>query len=122
MVETKKALSINIPISVGGPAVVTLMSNQKAQTMVKNILRVGYNEGFLFVTIETNNSVYKDIPIPVFAQSNFMNGQIIEAGSNVPVNNGGYITVLKILNITERGIGVLDINNQSYTGYVIPNI
>jgi len=118
MAEIKKALAIDLPVSVNKKAVITLMSNQKAQTYIKRILCVSYNEGYIFLTVETKNSIYKDIPVPVYIQNTFFNGQIIQQGYNVTTSDGSLVPVAMITDVTKEGIHIIDANNQSYFGSV----
>ena len=122
MAELKKALAIELPVKANSNGIITLMTNQKAQTSIKKIVSIGYNEGYIFITIETKNSIYKDIPMPVSIQNTFFNGQIIEPGATVMTCDGRCITVSSILEITENGIKILDNNNQSYTGSITPMV
>lgn len=118
----KKALGIELPISINSEAVITLITGQRATTFVKNILRVSYNESYIFITIETKNSIYQDIPIPVQPQDNFFDGQIIEKGKRVATNDGYYLDVAEIIEVSESGIKIRDVYNQEYIGAIYPII
>jgi hypothetical protein len=115
----KKALEIELPVKAGEKAVITLESGQKAVTSVRAINSVSYNQGYIFITIETKNSIYQNIPVMVNPGSTFYDGQIITAGEEVSTGFGSDIRISTITEVNSDGIRVIDSNGQEYFGDVI---
>lgn len=118
MQNIKKALSLELPVKVGEKAVITLDSNERASTSVKEIMRIEYNNNYLYITIRTKNSIYPNVPVPVVEFDNFYDGQIIEPGRSVVSDSGNYIEIFKITEITSGGIKILDVNQNEYIGEI----
>lgn len=103
MVE-KTALGIELPVSVGRKTVIVLPDGKKAVTFPKMINSISYNEGYIFITFTTKNSLYRDIPIRIMPQYGYYNGQFIAPGYGVMNGQGEVVTVNEIVEINNSGI------------------
>jgi hypothetical protein len=118
MANVKTALGIQLPVIAGEQAVITLENGQQAVTSVKSINAVSYNQGYIFITIETKNSLYQNIPVQVNPDKDFFDGQIIKSGENVTTGFGTSICVSSIIEVNSKGIRVYDNKGQEYFGDV----
>lgn len=117
----KKASSIQLPIIKDKRVELRLETQERAQTSVVSIQRVIYNQGYIFVTIQTKNSIYQDIPIPVIPSSNFYDGQTIQRGASVSSSFGTSLVVGDITQVTPDGIRILDSKGNEYFGDIKAN-
>ena len=115
-IQLKKASSIQLPIIKDKRVELRLETQERAQTSVVSIQRVIYNQGYLFVTIQTKNSIYQDIPIPVIPSSNFYDGQTIQRGASVSSSFGTSLVVGDITQVTPDGIRIVDSKGNEYFG------
>lgn len=116
MPQVKQALSIQLPVIKGERVELTLATNERARTSVVTILRVSYNQGYIFITIESKNSIYKDIPVPVNPSRDFIDGQIIEPGQSVTTSFGTTVMVAEITQVTTDGVRITDNTGKEYMG------
>lgn len=119
--QIKKASSIQLPIIKDKRVELRLETQERAQTSVVSIQRVIYNQGYIFVTIQTKNSIYQDIPIPVISSSNFYDGQTIQRGASVSSSFGTSLVVGDITQVTPDGIRILDSKGNEYFGDIKAN-
>lgn len=119
--QIKKASSIQLPIIKDKRVELRLETQERAQTSVVSIQRVIYNQGYIFVTIQTKNSIYQDIQIPVIPSSNFYDGQTIQRGASVSSSFGTSLVVGDITQVTPDGIRILDSKGNEYFGDIKAN-
>lgn len=119
--QIKKASSIQLPIIKDKRVELRLETQERAQTSVVSIQRVIYNQGYIFVTIQTKNSIYQDIPIPVIPSSIFYDGQTIQRGASVSSSFGTSLVVGDITQVTPDGIRILDSKGNEYFGDIKAN-
>lgn len=115
MKTEKTANGMRLPIRTGQKVKIILPDGRPAETTCRNILQISYNQGYIFVTFETGNSIYKDVPVAVEKKDWFFDGQYILRGQEVIMEDGNYAVVDSIFEINENGIIVIT-NRGNLTG------
>lgn len=105
----KTALELYLPIKKGTKALFKQTDGQKAQSNVRKIKRLIYGKtsNCMFVTFETKNSIYKDVPFKIEDSPNYYDGWYIEQGMTVPSTTEN-IVVGEVIEITEDTVIILD--------------
>ena len=100
----KEAESLKLPIKAGESVEIKLLDDKVAVTRVTNIISAIYQNSYLYITFETKNSIYKDIPVKANYQEDFYDGQVIKSGELITTSDGEYLTISNIVEINNKGI------------------
>ena len=122
--KTKMAYGIEQPIRVGENAIIYLPSTEvgkdynKAKTFVKEILYIRCENNYYYVTIRTRNSIYQDIPLNYYIRDVRYNGQVLDPGTSVMVQDGSWKTVASIIGIEDHTLFIKDTQGIVYKAYL----
>ena len=101
--------TIKLPVTTNDKAEFCLEDGNWAASRPIEIESVVYNKGYIFVTFQTKNTIYKNAPIRVTSDYSEINdGWIMEKGSNFFNEFGRPFTIAKILRVTDKGVTVMD--------------
>lgn len=123
-IKTKMAYGIEQPIRVGENAIIYLPSTEvgkdysKAKTFVKEILYIRCENNYYYVTIRTRNSIYQDIPLNYYIRDVRYNGQVLDPGTSVMVQDGSWKTVASIIGIEDHTLFIKDTQGIVYKAYL----
>ncbi len=114
----KPAISANLPIRINQPVILGLPDGKTAKAHCKRILEVGCANNICYVTIESSNSIYKNIPLNVFISNPIMNGQVLRAGDYVKNGEDSAIRVVEIAEVNGMEIIVKDEEGKLLSGVI----
>ena len=123
-IKTKMAYGIEQPVRVGENAIIYLPSTEvgkdynKAKTFVKEILYMRCENNYYYVTIRTRNSIYQDIPLNYYIRDVRYNGQVLDPGTSVMVQDGSWKTVASIIGIEDHTLFIKDTQGIVYKAYL----
>lgn len=105
----KTAMCLDLPAKKGDKVIFTQTDGEKAKSMIRKIVRIIYGKTSrcMFVTFETKNSVYENVPFTVKDSVNYYDGWYIEKGVTVSTSQESFI-INEIEEITENQIIVID--------------
>lgn len=119
MKTEKEALNLRLPIKAGEGVEIKLMDGKTAVAKPIKIVSAIYQNAYLYVTFETKNSIYKDVPVQANPKSSFYDGQILAEGEYITTQNGDYLTISHIVEINNKGIIVkVEENKQMMHGEI----
>lgn len=104
----KTAIGIDLPIISGDRPTITLSDGRKAKSSVCEIASLAFRDNMLFVTIETKNSIYRDIPTGIYIPDEELNNQTLSAGIRVLTENGSSVRVSRIEKLENGGVYIED--------------
>lgn len=118
MAEFKSIRKISLPIIEGKQTTVMFEDGQTAYLFVKSITQVYYNQGFMFISLESKDVSYSNIPVRVTASLQLNDGQVFYKGQYVRTQFNTSVQISSIPEINKDGIRIWDNNGQEYLGKV----
>jgi hypothetical protein len=114
----KHGNKIILPIRVGETVYFINENGETCKSVPRMINKVAYNEGYLYITFTTKNSIYENLPVKVVPSKNFINGQVIKAGEVIPLDDDTYNTIKSIYEVNSKGIIVATDDNKWLIGAI----
>lgn len=113
--KEKTAECVNLPITINKRATISISSKDgiiASTGKIAKIIMIQFYNGYIYVTFQTHNSIYKNVPLYLWAEeSRMFEGEYIRPGDPVMTDNG-YITVNSIEKIDTNGIIIKDQNGN----------
>jgi hypothetical protein len=114
----KHGRKIILPIRLGEPVYFINENGETCKSVPRIINKVVYNEGYLYITFTTKNSIYEDLPVKVVPSKTFFNGQILKSGEVIPLDDDSFNTIKNIYEVNSKGIIITTDDNKWFRGAV----
>ena len=113
--KEKTAECVNLPITINKRATISISSKDgiiASTGKIEKIIMIQFYKGYIYVTFQTHNSIYKNVPLYLWAEdSRMFEGEYIRPRDPVMTDNG-YVTVNSIEKIDTNGIIIKDQNGN----------